>query len=380
MKNTSAAINVLGDISPAQFLKEYWQKKPLLIRAAFPDLKPVLSAKKLFAMAKRDDVESRLICAFDQHWDMSNGPFAELPDTSKDEWTLLVQGVNLHDKAADSLLRRFNFIPNARLDDLMISYATNGGGVGAHFDSYDVFLLQAHGRRRWRIGAQKDLSLIEGMPLKILRRFVPEQEFELEPGDMLYLPPHYAHEGVAIGECMTYSIGFRAPSFQELGEAFLNFMVDTIELPGRFSDPDLKLTKHPAELSASMLSKVQDQLSQIKFTHSDMTIFLGEYLTEPKASVFFDSPKKPLAPMRFKSEACKKGLVLSLKTQMLYKGGHIFINGESFVVSAADGIPLKKLADERAILPETLRACSDDVFEAFCIWYEDGWLELCDNN
>lgn len=380
MKNTSAAINVLGDISPAQFLKEYWQKKPLLIRAAFPDLKPVLSAKKLFAMAKRDDVESRLICAFDQHWDMSNGPFAELPDISKDEWTLLVQGVNLHDKAADSLLRRFNFIPNARLDDLMISYATNGGGVGAHFDSYDVFLLQAHGRRRWRISAQKDLSLIEGMPLKILRRFVPEQEFELEPGDMLYLPPHYAHEGVAIGECMTYSIGFRAPSFQELGEAFLNFMVDTIELPGRFSDPDLKLTKHPAELSASMLSKVQDQLEQIKFTHSDMTIFLGEYLTEPKASVFFDSPKKPLAPVRFKSEACKKGLVLSLKTQMLYKGGHIFINGESFVVNAADGTPLKKLANERVILPETLRACSDDVFEAFSIWYEDGWLELCDNN
>lgn len=380
MKKSPLTLNVLGSISPAQFLKEYWQKKPLLIRAAIPNLKPLLTAKKLFAMAKRDDVESRLICAFDQHWDMSNGPFSALPDTSKDEWTLLVQGVNLHDKAADSLLRRFNFIPNARLDDLMISYATNGGGVGAHFDSYDVFLLQAHGKRRWRISAQEDLSLIEGMPLKILRRFVPEQEFELEPGDMLYLPPHYAHEGVAIGECMTYSIGFRAPSFQELGEAFLNFMVDTIELPGRFSDPDLKLTKHPAELSTSMLSEVQTQLDQIKFTHSDMTIFLGEYLTEPKASVFFDSPKKPLSPTRFKSEASKNGLALSLKTQMLYKGSHIFINGESFIVNAADGIPLKQLANERYILPASLKTCSDDVFEAFCIWYEDGWLTLRDND
>ena len=158
---------------------------------------------------------------------MRNGPHAELPSTTKKQWTLLVQGVNLHHDGADALLRQFNFLPDARLDDVMISYASDGGGVGPHLDSYDVFLLQAEGTRRWRIGAQKDLTLQKGVPLKILQRFTPDQEFDLQPGDMLYLPPNYAHEGIAVGECMTYSIGFRAPSFQELGESFLQFMADS---------------------------------------------------------------------------------------------------------------------------------------------------------
>jgi len=149
---------------------------------------------------------------------MEHGPFApdELPSVKKRDWTLLVQGVNLHDDRARALLNRFRFLPDARVDDLMISYATDGGGVGAHFDSYDVFLLQVHGKRRWRIGAQRDLSLKEGLPLKVLQHFEADEEWLLEPGDMLYLPPHIAHEGVAEGECMTCSIGFRAPSESEL--------------------------------------------------------------------------------------------------------------------------------------------------------------------
>src|SRR5690606_39783213 len=190
-------------------------------------------------MAAREDVESRLITHFSAKWHLEKGPFPKLPSPRKTDWTLLIQGVNLHDDAADALLQQFRFIPDARLDDLMISYATPNGGVGPHFDSYDVFLLQAHGRRRWRIGSQKDLSLVEDLPLKILKHFKPEQEFVLEPGDMLYLPPHYAHDGIAADECMTYSIGFRAPSYQELGEAFLHFMMDSIDLKGRYADPDL---------------------------------------------------------------------------------------------------------------------------------------------
>jgi len=141
----------------------------------------------------------------------------------------------------------------------MISYASDGGGVGPHFDSYDVFLLQAHGQRRWRIGAQKDLRLVDGMPLKILRNFEPEQEFVLNPGDMLYLPPHMAHDGTAIGECMTYSVGFRAPTYQELAEAFLQFMADSIDLSGRYADPDLEPSKHPAEISRAMLAQVAQE-------------------------------------------------------------------------------------------------------------------------
>ena len=376
MKKTSTNLPLLGGITPDQFFAEYWHKKPLLIRQAIPDFKPLLSAEELFELASRDDVESRLISFFKQHWEMKNGPLTQLPLKEKKDWTLLIQGVNLHHRKADALLRQFRFIPDARLDDLMISYAKDGGGVGPHFDSYDVFLLQAHGQRRWRIGAQKDLSLIKGMPLKILSNFQAEEEFILNPGDMLYLPPQYAHDGVAIGECMTYSIGFRAPSFQEIGESFLQFMSDSIDLPGRYADPELKSSDHPAEISQSLLGTLSAELAKIKFTKDDMTIFLGEHLTEPKSSVFFTSPEKTLAPKRFNASAQKSGVSLSLKTQMLYMGKNIFINGESFSVSKKDQLTLSTLANQRFLTGSDIASASDDVLEAFCIWYEDGWLEL----
>lgn len=180
-------LTLLGGLTPAQFLRDYWHKKPLLIRQAIPGLRPLLSRDALFDLVARDDVESRLITHFNRHWEMQHGPLTQLPSVTKKKWTMLAQGVNLHIDAADALLRQFNFIPDARMDDLMISYASDSGGVGPHYDSYDVFLLQVHGKRHWRIGAQKDLTLVEGMPLKILKHFKPQQEFVLEPGDMLYL-------------------------------------------------------------------------------------------------------------------------------------------------------------------------------------------------
>lgn len=376
MKKNSSNLTLLGGITPEQFFSEYWHKKPLLIRQAIPDFAPLLSAEELYDLAGRDDVESRLITFFKQHWEMKNGPITQLPLKEKKDWTLLVQGVNLHDRKADALLRQFRFIPDARLDDLMISFAKDGGGVGPHFDSYDVFLLQAHGQRRWRIGAQKDLSLIQGMPLKILSNFKADEEFILNPGDMLYLPPHYAHDGIAIGDCMTYSIGFRAPSFQEMGESFLQFMSDSIDLPGRYADPEITLNANPAEISQSMFNTISTELTKIKFTKEDMTIFLGEYLTEPKSSVFFTSPEKNLTPKKFASSAQLSGVSLALKTQMLYKGKNIFINGESFAVNKKDQLSLGKLANQRFLNGEDISSVSADVMEAFCIWYEDGWLEL----
>ena len=376
MKKNSTPLPLLGGLSPDQFFSEYWHKKPLVIRQAIPAFAPILTQIELFELAAQEDVESRLISFFKKHWEMKKGPIDKIPLKEKKNWTLLVQGVNLHNEAANDLLRQFRFIPDARLDDLMISYAADGGGVGPHFDSYDVFLLQAHGQRRWQIGAQKDLSLIEGIPLKILSNFVAEQEFVLEPGDMLYLPPQYAHDGVAIGECMTYSIGFRAPSYQELGESFLNFMSDTIDLPGRYQDPDLQATSHPAEISSAMVDKISAEIAKIKFSPDDIAIFIGEYLSEPKASVFFDSPEKPLTPKRFAQHAQKRGIKLALKSTMLYKGKHVFINGESFAVQKEDTKLLTKLADERCLSGGDLAETTPDVLEAFCLWYEDGWLHL----
>jgi len=373
MKNS---LTLLGDITPAIFLRDYWHKKPLLIRQAIPGFQPLLSRQALFDLAAREDVESRLIQQGRPDWKMDHGPLNKLPPLKQKQWTMLVQGVNLHDDQADALLRQFRFVPDARLDDLMISYATDGGGVGPHFDSYDVFLLQAHGKRQWRISAQKDLSLIDGMPLKILSNFQAEQEFVLEPGDMLYLPPHYAHDGIALGECMTYSIGFRAPAFQEIGEAFLQFMADSIDLPGRYADPDLKPAKHPAEIPPALLTRVSEEINKMRFTEDDITIFLGEYLSEPKASVFFDPLDKPLTPARFGQAANKRGIKLSPKTNMLYRGKHVFINGESFAVNRADKILLSTLADQRQLEKSALQHASEDVLEAFYGWYQDGWLAL----
>ena len=367
-------MTLLGGITPAQFLRDYWHKKPLLIRQALPDFQPILSREALFGMAAQEDVESRLIAHTGQKWHIEHGPVLSVPPVEQNRWTLLVQGVNLHNDAADRLLRQFRFIPDARLDDLMISYATEGGGVGPHFDSYDVFLLQAHGQRRWRISAQKDLSLIEGMPLKILRHFQPEQEFLLEPGDMLYLPPHYAHDGVAVGECMTYSVGFRAPSYQEMGEAFLQFMADSIEIEGRYADPDLTPPRHPAEISRPMLVQVAEQLNKVRFTEADVTIFLGEYLSEPKANVFFNYPTPAWNFARFAKAARRHGVRLSRKSRMLYRGKHIFINGESFTVTGEDKKLLTNLADFRELEGPAIAAASDDVMESFYTWYQDGWL------
>lgn len=369
-------LTLLGGMTPARFFRDYWHKKPLLVRQAIPGFKPPIKRDALFALAQQDDVESRLITYFDQHWEMSHGPIVKAPAISRKNWTMLVQGVNLHLDAADRLLRQFNFIPDARLDDLMISYATDGGGVGPHFDSYDVFLLQAHGQRHWRIGAQQDLSLIEGMPLKILKHFKPEEEFVLEPGDMLYLPPHYAHDGIAVGECMTYSIGFRAPSYQELAEAFLQFMAETIDLPGRYADPELTPARAPAEISTAMLQKVRNELQKISFDEEDIAIFLGEHLSEPKPNVYFQAPARPLSLARFIESASKRGIKLSRKTYMLYRGKHIFINGESLSASRAEQKPLLMLANERALDGSALAGASADVLETFHQWYSDGWIEL----
>ncbi len=253
---------LLNNLTPSQFLAEYWQKKPLLIKKHLPDFNGLLSPNELAGLACEDDVLARIISHKKGKWTLKNGPFddadfTKLPigTSKKSDWTLLVQNVNHHLPEAADLLALFNFIPHARLDDLMVSYAPKGSGIGAHVDSYDVFLLQGAGKRNWKISAQKDLSLVENTPLKILQNFKAEQEWTLEAGDMLYLPPQIAHWGVSESDdCMTYSIGFRAPKTQELAHEFLNYLQDNLvqdnfDAEGLYTDADLALQKHPAEIS-----------------------------------------------------------------------------------------------------------------------------------
>jgi 50S ribosomal protein L16 3-hydroxylase len=383
---------LLGNLTPTQFMRRYWQKKPLLIRQAIPGIQPPLSRDELFDLADDDDVESRLITYFRKSWEMEHGPFdAEaLPSVKKRDWTLLVQGLNLHDDRARALLDRFRFLPDARVDDLMISYATDGGGVGAHFDSYDVFLLQVHGKRRWRIGAQRDLSLKEGLPLKVLQHFEAEEEWLLEPGDMLYLPPHIAHEGVAEGECMTCSIGFRAPSNGELSSQFLYHLAERMgdgAMPGsksarraaeRYRDPLQPPVSAPAELPALLIERVGAILANIEWNEKDIASFLGIYLSEPKANVVFDPPRRPLNEKRFIDEAKQLGLRLDRKTVLLYDDHTYFLNGEQELMPARLKKWLTELANKRYLEAKRFVTLAGETTMTALLheWYCAGWIQV----
>ena len=370
--NIDQPLTLLGGLTPAQFMKRYWHKKPLLVRQAIAGFEPCLDRAALVALAGQDDVESRLIVSSDKGWKMKHGPLPKrsLPPFSQKNWTFLVQGVDLHHDGVHALMQQFRFVPDARLDDLMISYAADGGGVGPHFDSYDVFLLQAHGQRRWRIGRQKDLSLQPGVPLKILQNFEPEEEFVLNPGDMLYLPPKYAHDGIAEGECMTWSIGFRSPQQGELARELLLGLADEApESVGEvvYRDPSQPAVAQPGAIPVELAAFARESLQKALKNPHLLDSLLGEYLTEPKAKVWFEIAQ---------DEAdLSLGVVLDRRTRMMYDERHIFINGESFRAGGRDARLLKTLADTRTLSPQQVQALSEDALAALDQWHADGWLK-----
>ncbi|CAB3643690.1 cupin domain-containing protein [Trinickia soli] len=376
---------LLGGLTPAQFMRRYWQKRPLLIRGAVPDVEPPLSRDALFALAASDDAESRLVSQVRGRWRLDHGPFDSdaLPSIKRRDWTLLVQGVDLHDDRARALLDRFRFVPDARLDDLMISYATDGGGVGPHFDSYDVFLLQVKGKRRWRISAQRDLTLKPGLPLKVLQHFEPEQEWVLEPGDMLYLPPHIAHDGVAVGECMTCSIGFRAPSANELIGQFLYYLAERGDVARSeagarlYRDPHQEAVAHPAALPPALIAELGAILARVRWTERDLTSFLGSYLSEPKSHVVFDAPERPLAEAAFSRRAQLEGVRLDNKTALLYGARTYFVNGEEATLPRRRKW-LLELADARRIEGKRFVTLLPDPSMTALLheWYRAGWVRV----
>ena len=375
MKNAlpSDISQLLGGFSADEFLAKYWHRKPLLIRRAIPGFQPPVSRDALFDLAMRDDVESRIV-EQDGQWRLGQGPFARRDLKRRAHpWTLLVQGVNLHDDGADALMRRFDFVPMARLDDLMISWAVDGGGVGPHFDSYDVFLLQAAGRRRWRVSMQRDRQLLPDAPLKILADFRPTMEWVLEPGDMLYLPPGAAHDGVALGECMTYSIGFRAPTATELTRGLLEHMADQVDRAGLYADPGLKRPKRVAALDDAYVARAARLIGRVAPTRSTLEGFLGTYLTEPKPNVIFDAPARAMGPAAFFRSAARRGLRLDRRSQMLHRGARVFVNGEA-IDECEDVETLRVLADRRRLEPGANPG--ESARDLLYAWYTYGWLHL----
>ena len=366
-------LTLLGGLSRRQFMRRYWQKKPYLIRQAMPGVKPPIDRSSLFALAGQDDVESRLVVQKPAtgEWSLKHGPIQRraVPKLSQPGWTLLVQGLDLHVPAAHDMLRQFRFVPDARMDDLMISYASDQGGVGPHYDSYDVFLIQVHGRRRWRIGPVKDGALRPDVPVKLLSHFEPEDDWVLEPGDMLYLPPMWAHDGIAEGDdCMTCSVGFRVPEATELTQEVLGRCVDAMEPAEKrrlYKDPKQEATGTPGRIPAELQGFAADAIERFLRDPQQIMSALGEVLTEPKPRVWFE-PGEPLPE--------GAGVILDARTRMMYDDQRVYVNGESWLAAGADARLMRALADQRALDPAWVAKASADARELLCQWAEDGWL------
>jgi len=380
---TLLATPLLGGLSPAQFMRRHWQKKPLLVRQAIPGVVPPLARTALFALVESEAVESRLVVRDGPRWTLRQGPMPRraLPSPRKPGWTLLLQGLDLHLDTARALLDRFRFVPEARLDDLMLSYASDGGGVGPHVDSYDVFLLQVSGRRRWQISRAGDRSLQAGAPLKLLAHFAAEQEWLLEPGDMLYLPPGWAHDGVAVGsDCMTCSIGLRAPARDELARSVLQRALDETEAPEAdplYRDPRQAATGEPGRIPPALAAFAAAAVARFAADPQALACALGEVLSEPKPRVQFDSADDAaVGELGAAKEVAiaSAGVRLDRRSRMLYDERRVYLNGESYLASGRDAKAMRNLADRRVLGAAAVARLSAEARELLTEWLRAGWL------
>ncbi len=360
----------LGGMSAEQFLSEYWQKKPLLIRNAFPDFEPPVEGDDLAGLACEALVESRLVIQNPENndWNLEQGPFPEerfatLPPS---HWTLLVQAVDHWVPEANALLDQFRFIPSWRIDDLMISYATQGGGVGPHYDNYDVFLLQTSGQRRWEVGGLfgEDSPRRDDTPVMILPEWNAEDTFELNPGDMLYLPPRVGHNGIATtDDCITYSIGFRAPSHADILRQFTDHVGEQLKSETRYTDPELTLQSSPSEITDAAFEKVRHILSQYINQPDLLEDWFGQFMTEQKYAEQADNDiEDPLIPEQVKEYLNDGGLIMRSEGSRFayrHKQGEsyiLYVNGQACEVSESQGSFVKALCDKSAIGVREIRS------------------------
>jgi 50S ribosomal protein L16 3-hydroxylase len=378
--------SLLGGLSPSSFLKSHWQKRPLLIRQALPGFGGLLDRDELLALATRPDAISRLVIEHPRRrsrWERHDGPFVGLDAgmLPRTHWTVLVHGVESLVPGGWELLRRFSFIPAARIDDLMVSYAADGGSVGPHDDLYDVFLLQGPGRRRWQVSTRSDHIVDPDASIKVLKNFVPDEEWVLEPGDMLYLPPGVAHWGVAEEPCFTYSIGFLAPSHVDLMQSFLGYLGHALEPT---IDPDAlirglnpRLQKEHLEVNDALVEEVASVVDRIRWDRGVIEEFLGCFLTRPKPHVRFSSPSRALSLEAFVRRLRGRGrITLALPTRGLVRRGRLFLNGEAHRTSRATLDLFKRLVSERSVtLPQSL---DGEILSLFHAWHEAGYLVVKD--
>ncbi len=381
---------LLSGLSPARFLTDHWQKKPLLVRNALPGFTTPISPDELAGLACEEEVESRIVLERDgpQPWALENGPFdedrfASLPET---HWTLLVQECNKYLPELATLLTSFNFIPNWRVDDVMVSYAPEHGSVGPHMDQYDVFLIQGLGRRRWQISTDPvaDDNVIPGLDLRIMHDFQPTDEWILEPGDMLYLPPGVAHYGVALDDCMTFSVGFRTPTVSELLIGFLDEIASGLNDHQRYHDPDLPLQAHPGEITAGARTRVRRIIRDAMADDDAIDQWFGRYITESKSGQTAVPPEQPLSSDKFLQQLHASGTLCRseyARFSFIDDGADemtLFVDGQCWPQSRALAKPVALLCDRREIAASDFGTALDDeqFVQLLSQLYNSGYVEL----
>ena len=361
---------LLGGLSVEVFLEHYWQKKPLLIRSALPGFSSPLTPEELMNLACEEDVEARIILEKhgDYPWQLLYGPFEEdFHDMPPSHWTLLVQETNRFVPEIAQLLDAFNFIPSWRIDDVMVSYAPEQGGVGAHIDNYDVFLLQGMGHRRWQImnNPVEEEVILPDLDVSILQKFRPDEDWILSPGDMLYLPPRIAHKGVAQNDCMTFSIGFRAPGHAEIISSFLGYASENSDPGARYGDPDLSLQAHPGQILPDVLKKIRAIIKDTVKDDKMIDSWFGSFITESRRGYTpmpLDEPTNAsqIAKQLTTGDTLKRSPGVSYAfTQenngdaLLFAGGYSYL----FPTPIARAVPI--LCDSSAINRKTLSSFLD---------------------
>lgn len=381
----------LGDMSVYQFLSEYWQKRPLLIRQGFPRFSTPINPDELAGLACENEVESRLVLEKDgpSPWSLERGPFTEqrfesLPDS---HWTLLVQEANRYVPDLAALLNAFNFIPNWRIDDVMVSYAPVHGSVGPHVDQYDVFLLQGLGRRRWKINtAVVELdNFREDTELKIMKEFEAEEEWILKPGDILYLPPGVAHYGIAMEECMTFSIGFRTPANAELIGGFVDDLLPKLNDLQRYEDKDLQIQDNPGEISAQALKQIQTIIHQATSNKQQVNRWFGRYITEPKHGDVPEDRSEFISTDEFKRQLSKAGILVRSeysRFSFINEKNHVllYIDGEEYELPTHWTYLVQLICNHRILKEELLTPYLDDdaFIDLFCALYNHSKYDFAD--
>ncbi len=336
-------LNPLRASDQARFLRDYWQKRPLLVRQALPGIESPLSAGELAGLACEEGVNARLVLETvhppPSHWSVEYAPFDETRFSRLPEghWSLLVSDVEKHVDAAHGLIDRFRFIPDWRIDDLMISFAPPGGSVGAHTDAYDVFLIQLEGQREWQISTDFDPALLEDCPLRILEHFEAQHRWLLEPGDMLYLPPNVAHHGIARTPCMTASVGFRAPAVADMIQDYVTCLASRIDETLRYTDADLPLQEDPAQITPFTVEKVKTLLARhLRIDDESIGHWLGEYGSDNKTDMVMENPVRFDDLDAFRKHIERHGLFKSPASRFLFRHGEsqttLFVDGQSYAV------------------------------------------------